>query len=86
MKVTALCPGPTESEFFDVAGASMFKSRGVQPAEEVVRLGVAALARGQRTIVPYFSGWFTSLLVRVLPVGLITHFVEKAARSQAYPA
>jgi short-subunit dehydrogenase len=86
VKVTALCPGPTESEFFDVAGASMFKSRGVQPAEEVVRLGVAALARGQRTIVPYFSGWFTSLLVRVLPVGLITHFVEKAARSQAYPA
>ena len=27
VKVTALCPGPTESEFFDVAQASIFKAR-----------------------------------------------------------
>jgi uncharacterized protein len=79
VKVTALCPGPTESEFFDVANAGAFKSR-VQSAEEVSRIAVAALARGQRTIIPYFSGWFTAQLVRFLPVGLITYFVEKAAR------
>jgi short-subunit dehydrogenase len=46
----------------------------------VARLAVAALARGRRTIVPYFGGRFTALLVRFLPVGLITHFIEKAAR------
>ncbi len=80
VNVTALCPGPTESEFFEVAGASQFKSRGVQSAEEVVRLGLEALARGQRTIIPYFSGRLTAFLVRFLPVGLITHFVAKAAR------
>ena len=80
VKVTALCPGPTESEFFEVAGASKFRSRGIQPAEEVARLGVAALARGQRTIIPYFAGRFTAFLVRFLPVGLITYFVAKAAR------
>jgi hypothetical protein len=80
VKVTALCPGPTESEFFDVAQASIFKARGYQSAEEVVRLGLAALARGQRTIIPYFSGRFTAFLVRFLPVGLITYFVEKEAR------
>lgn len=80
VKVTALCPGPTESEFFDVAGASAFKGRGVQSAEVVARLGVDALARGQRTILPSFSGRFTALLVRFLPVGLITRVVEKAAR------
>jgi short-subunit dehydrogenase len=52
----------------------------MQPAPDVARLAVAALARGQRTIVPYFGGKFTAFLVRFLPVGLITHFVEKAAR------
>jgi short-subunit dehydrogenase len=80
VKVTALCPGPTESEFFDVARAGAFKSRGMQPAPEVARLAVAALARGQRTILPTFSGRLTAFFVRFLPVGLITHFVEKAAR------
>jgi uncharacterized protein len=86
VNVTALCPGPTESEFFVVAGAEKFPgaakmtSRKVQPAEEVARLGLQALARGKRTIVPYFGGRFTALMVRFLLVGLITYFVAKAAR------
>jgi hypothetical protein len=80
VKVTALCPGPTESEFFDVAHAGAFKGNNIQPAEDVARLAVAALARGQRTIIPYFLGKFNAFLVRFLPARLITHFVEKAAR------
>lgn len=79
VKVTALCPGATESEFFDVAGAQTFK-RSVQSAEEVARRGIAALERGQRTILPSLSGRITAFVVRFLPVGLITYFVEKAAR------
>ena len=84
--VTALCPGPTESEFFVVAGVHngpagvALANRKRQSAEEVARLGLQALARGKRTIVPYFAGWFTAQLVRFLPVGLITYFVAKAAR------
>ncbi|MGA9062430.1 MAG: SDR family oxidoreductase [Terracidiphilus sp.] len=80
VKVTALCPGTTESEFFEVAHASAFRSRKLQSAEDVARLGIDALARGQRTIVPKWSGKITALLVRLLPVRLITHFVEKFAR------
>jgi uncharacterized protein len=80
VKVTALCPGPTESEFFDVARSGDFMPGGKQSAEEVARLGVAALARGKRVIVPYFAGAFTAFLVRFLPVGLITYMVEKKAR------
>ena len=84
--VTALCPGPTESEFFAVAGADKFPGadkmtdRTRQSAEEVARLGLEALARGKRTIIPYFGGRFTALLVRFLPVGLITYFVARMAR------
>jgi hypothetical protein len=85
INVTALCPGTTESEFFEVSGASVFRSRKLQSAEEVARLAIAALARGQRTILPKPSSRFTAFLVRFLPVGLITRFVEKAARPVAKP-
>jgi len=80
VKVTALCPGPTESEFFEIAQASIFKKAGIQSAESVAQQGIAALARGQRTIIPYLGGRLTAFMVRFLPVGLITYFVEKAAR------
>jgi short-subunit dehydrogenase len=79
VKVTALCPGPTESEFFDVARAGAFKRR-VQSAEDVARLGVEGMARGRRTVIPYAGGRMSALLVRALPVSLITHVVERAAR------
>jgi uncharacterized protein len=79
VKVTALCPGPTESEFFDVSGAGTLK-RGVQSAEDVARIGIAGLARGKRTVIPNFAGRSTAFLVRLAPVGLIAYVVEKFAR------
>jgi hypothetical protein len=86
VKVTALCPGPTESEFFEVARSESFMPGGRQSAEDVARLGVEALARGQRTIVPYFSGRFLTQLVKFLPVGLITTQIEKRARPKPQKA
>jgi short-subunit dehydrogenase len=80
VKITALCPGTTESEFFEVARASVFRSRNLQSAEDVARIAIDALARGQRTIVPKFPNKFVAFLVRFLPVGLITWFVERFAR------
>jgi len=80
VKVTALCPGPTESEFFQVARSEGFLPGGKQSAEAVARLGVDALAKGQRVIVPYFGGRVIAQLTRFLPVGLITRVIEKRAR------
>jgi short-subunit dehydrogenase len=83
VKITALCPGTTESEFFEVANASVFRGRDLQSAEDVARIAIDALARGQRTISPKLSGKLRSFLVRFLPVSLITWFVEKFARPKA---
>ncbi len=83
VKVTALCPGPTESEFWDVSRATAFKRR-IQPTQEVARMGMEAMARGKRTIVANVQGRITSVLVRFLPVGMIAWAVEKAARGEAY--
>lgn len=86
VKVTALCPGPTESEFFDVARTEDFLPGGRQSAGDVARIGINALARGQRTIVPYFGGRAIALLARLLPVGLITSEVEKRGRPKRQKA
>jgi short-subunit dehydrogenase len=80
VKVTALCPGPTESEFFEVAKVSQFRDRKIQSAEEVVQRGIEALATGKRTIVPYFNGRVTAFATRLLPIGLITYMVAKVLR------
>ena len=78
IKVTTLCPGPTESEFWEVSRASAFK-RNVQPAAEVAHLGIEALVRGIRTIIANVEGRLTAFLVRFLPVSLITNMVAKIA-------
>jgi short-subunit dehydrogenase len=83
VKVSALCPGATESEFFDVARSENFLPGPKQSAEEVARIGVAGLACGKRTVIPYVAGKFTALLVRFLPTGLITSQIEKRARPRS---
>jgi hypothetical protein len=79
VKVTALCPGPTESEFFEVAGASTFK-RAVQPTADVARLAISALARGKRTIIPNAIGSISAFAIRFLPARLVSGLLEKLAR------
>ncbi len=81
IKVTALCPGATESEFFAVARSEVSRTPGVHSAQEVARHGLQALARGQRVLIPNFSGRPSALLVRLLPTSLITYFIEKFSRS-----
>ena len=80
VRITALCPGATESEFFDVARAKPFRGRGVQSAESVARIAIAGLAAGKRTVVPSLAGRASTLAVRFVPTGLITRLVEKFAR------
>jgi len=84
VKVTALCPGPTETEFFDVAGgAGVFRRFGVQSAQDVARKAIDALARGRRTIVPNFKGALGAFIVRFIPTGMITSVLEKALRPKS---
>lgn len=80
VKVTALCPGPTESEFFAVARSERFMPGNRQTAEVVSRLALIALAKGKRTIIPYFAGRFTAILVRFLPVNFVANRIEQIAR------
>jgi uncharacterized protein len=82
IKITALCPGTTETEFFDVSGGGGVFRRfgGLQPAADVARIAVLALARGKRTIVPNFKGALGAFAVRFVPTTRITAILEKAIR------
>ena len=77
--VTTLCPGPTESEFFEVARTRAFNRRR-QPAEEVARLGIRGLERGKLTVIPNFIGHAGAMLTRFMPVGFIVRTVERVVR------
>jgi short-subunit dehydrogenase len=78
--VSALCPGPTESEFGDVAGVSINQMRGFQKASIVARRGLEGLVRGKHWVIPYIVGQLGVFAQRFLPRRLVTAGVEKAFR------
>ncbi len=80
VRVSALCPGPTESEFGDVAGVNLGDMRGFQSAGIVARRGLEGLARGKHWVIPYVVGQLGVFAQRFLPRRLVTAGVEKAFR------
>ncbi|MBV8115849.1 MAG: SDR family oxidoreductase [Silvibacterium sp.] len=82
IKVSALCPGPTESEFGKVAGspAAASRGRGFQTADIVARRGLEGLVRGKHWVIPSLANHATVFVQRVLPRRLITGAAERAFR------
>jgi uncharacterized protein len=78
VKVTAVCPGTTESDFHKLAGIMSLK--GVQKPTEVARIGIDALQHGQQIVQPNPHWKMRTFLVRLLPVRLITTYAEKRTR------
>jgi uncharacterized protein len=80
VKVLALCPGATETEFFARTGED-FLTDGRQTAQEVVDTAMGALDRSGPTVV---SGWKNSLLAsgyRVTPRKLMLTVSERLLKS-----
>jgi hypothetical protein len=81
VRVTALCPGPTQSEFFLVAGSrELDRSTKKQPTVEVARIGIAALYGGRRAVIPYLGGKLMTVMQRLLPRKLVVQTAEKMFR------
>jgi len=80
--VMALCPGVTETNFFETAGIDHPPMRIVQTPEEVVETALRALNRKKSTVI---SGWlnlFTMEAERFFPRSLVTRVAGKALRSR----
>ena len=68
VKVSALCPGPTVTEFFDVAGAGNSRlARMGADASSVVRAGLQGLDRNRAIVIPGIANRVGAQASRVLP-------------------
>ena len=80
VSVTALCPGPTHTEFADRSGTTntrLFKQSIVASAEDVARYGYSAMMRGQRVAVPGLGNKFLIQAERLAPRRLVTLITRK---------
>lgn len=80
VKVSALCPGPTDSEFNEVAGLHQIPGRKSQSAEEVARLGLEGLVEGKPWVIPYTAGKMMVFMQRLAPRRLVSGAAAKMFR------
>lgn len=83
IRVLALCPGSTETNFFAVAQATEPPKGITQSPAEVVETGLRALARGQGHVV---SGWLNFVMSeagRFAPRSLAAHIAGRMVRGRA---
>ncbi len=83
--VTALCPGPTETNFFDAANIGTkakdaFLKKGMQTPEAVVEAALGAVGRGKSSVVSGWTNWLTARLGNFVPNSLIIRAVGGVLR------
>ena len=78
--VTALCPGPTDTDFFDVAGAEAFKLKGMQTPEEVVETALEAVKSGKSLVVSGWKNYAFAVAGKFTPNFLVTRAIANALR------
>jgi short-subunit dehydrogenase len=82
IKIMALCPGVTETNFFEAARGHKPPARISQTPEEVVDTALRGLAHGKTHVI---SGWTNFLMTqseRLVPRSLVTRLAGRMMRSQ----
>ena len=80
--VMALCPGVTETNFFEAAGIDRPPMRTVQTPEEVVETALRALPRKKSLVISGWANWFVVEAERFLPRSAVTKVAGNALRSR----
>ena len=78
--VTALCPGPTESNFISVAKVediSVFKALKLPTSKMVAEFGYASMMKGQAVAIHGLKNKFLSFAVRFTPRSIVRKLVMK---------
>jgi uncharacterized protein len=82
IRVLALCPGRTPTEFQEVAGTGPTQgSFGVRTPEQVVDAGLRAFERDRSSVVPGLENRVATWLVRALPRGLVIRLLRAIIRT-----
>jgi uncharacterized protein len=80
VRVSALCPGPTESEFGQVAGVRTGDNRKSQSAAQVARRGLEGLVEGKHWVIPYLAGGVQVFAQRFVPRRIVSWAAERMFR------
>ena len=83
--VTALCPGPTITEFQKTAGVektALFTGPLVMDAAAVARAGYRGMLRGQRLVIPGVANNVLVQALRVSPRRLATAIIRRIQESR----
>ena len=80
IRVCALCPGPTESEFHEIAGVPEEGHRNRVPAAPVVDVGLRALDAGKTFVIPGAKNRWQIYLQRFVSRGFVTRAAERVLR------
>lgn len=82
IKVLAVCPGSTKTNFQSVAGMeNALQVKGQQTAAEVVDTALKAVKGGRTRIVPGWANYIVSVLVGFVPNSLITRVLARGIRA-----
>ena len=77
--VTALCPGPTESDFqarAEMQNSKLVQGKTLMTSREVAEQGIAALERGQRVVIPGLMNQIMAQTSRLLPRAIVPGIVK----------
>lgn len=82
VRITALCPGGTATEFMDVSGQKIdgIRNLAIMSSESVSRAGLTALAKGKGNVVPGFLYKLSVFGLRFVPRNLQAVFGELATK------
>lgn len=82
IQVMALCPGVTETNFFEAAKGKKPPARLAQTPEEVVETALKGLSRGKSHIISGWTNFFMTQSERLAPRSLVTRVAGRMMRSQ----
>jgi short-subunit dehydrogenase len=82
IKVLALCPGVTETNFFEAANIARPPGRVVQTPEAVVETALSALERGKSHVISGWANYFMIESERLVPRSIVARAAGAALRPQ----
>ncbi len=83
IQILALCPGTTDTGFFEASGIrDPMKVKGVQTSEQVVDAALKAVKAGRSKAVSGWTNYLIATAVNIFPNSLITRIMAKPLRKK----
>jgi short-subunit dehydrogenase len=80
IRVLALCPGPTSTDFFTVVGTEDASFGVKESPEKVVQVALRALERGRPSVISGQKNWLQAHAVRLAPRALVVSMGARMMR------